>query len=100
MDISSQRLHYGKERKSNAIISMWEARILLCDHSYRCTLVKTGSTWTPHGERASLPVASCLTVEMRQYGDKDSAAEVLSIRNNDRLPDKSAVRTMNETYAA
>ncbi|KAI8601388.1 WD40-repeat-containing domain protein [Dissophora ornata] len=44
-----------------------------------------GSTFTPLGSRRAYPVASCLTVEMRQYGDKDSAAEVLSIRNNGHL---------------
>ncbi|KAK3817346.1 MAG: hypothetical protein J3Q66DRAFT_184088 [Benniella sp.] len=63
----------------------WGAQLDISSHR-----LHYGSTWTPHGERGSLPVASCLTVEMRQYGDKDSAAEVLSIRNNDRLPDKSA----------
>ncbi|KAG0318538.1 Histone-binding protein rbbp4 [Dissophora globulifera] len=41
-----------------------------------------GSTFVPSRASKSYPVASCLTVEMRQYGDKDSAAEVLAIRNN------------------
>ncbi|KAI7817417.1 WD40-repeat-containing domain protein [Gamsiella multidivaricata] len=46
-----------------------------------------GSVFTPFGSQNRHPVASCLTVEMRQYGDKDSAAEVLAIRNNGHLYD-------------
>ncbi|KAG0215521.1 hypothetical protein BGX28_009569 [Mortierella sp. GBA30] len=45
------------------------------------------STFTPKDTKVQCPVASCLTVEMRQYGDKESAAEVLAIRNNGRLSD-------------
>ncbi|KAF9929695.1 hypothetical protein BGZ67_006180 [Mortierella alpina] len=45
-----------------------------------------GSSFTPKNTKVQCPVASCLTVEMRQYGDKESAAEVLGIRNTGRLP--------------
>ncbi|CAO3572312.1 unnamed protein product [Mortierella alpina] len=45
-----------------------------------------GSSFTPKNTHVQCPVASCLTVEMRQYGDKESAAEVLAIRNTGRLP--------------
>ncbi|KAF9194036.1 hypothetical protein BGZ51_001380 [Haplosporangium sp. Z 767] len=44
-----------------------------------------GSIFSPNDSLKQIPIASCLTVEMRQYGDKDSAAEVLAIRNNGRL---------------
>ncbi|KAF9102088.1 Histone-binding protein rbbp4, partial [Mortierella sp. AM989] len=46
-----------------------------------------GSSFTPSGSGRQYPVLSSLTVEMRQYGDKDSAAGVLAIRNNGQLPD-------------
>ncbi|KAF9995817.1 hypothetical protein BGZ79_010461 [Entomortierella chlamydospora] len=46
-----------------------------------------GSSFTPSGSERQYPVLSSLTVEMRQYGDKDSAAGVLAIRNNGQLPD-------------
>ncbi|KAF9578122.1 hypothetical protein BGW38_006244, partial [Lunasporangiospora selenospora] len=46
-----------------------------------------GSLFTPNEQKRSYPVASCLTVETRQYGDKNSAGEVLSIRNAGRLPE-------------
>ncbi|KAG0260285.1 hypothetical protein BG011_001986 [Mortierella polycephala] len=44
-----------------------------------------GSIFSPNDSLKQVPIASCLTVEMRQYGDKDSAAEVLAIRNNGGL---------------
>jgi hypothetical protein len=40
----------------------------------------------PNNEDREMQVASSMTVEMRQYGDKESAAEVLAIRNEGRLP--------------
>ncbi|KAF9171129.1 hypothetical protein BGX20_008088 [Mortierella sp. AD010] len=50
-------------------------------------LFETSSSFTPSGSERQYPVLSSLTVEMRQYGDKDSAAGVLAIRNNGQLPD-------------
>ncbi|KAF9203198.1 hypothetical protein BGZ49_006672 [Haplosporangium sp. Z 27] len=46
-----------------------------------------GSIFTPSDSTRQYPILSSLTVEMRQYGDKDSAAGVLAIRNNRQLPD-------------
>ncbi|KAG0071811.1 Histone-binding protein rbbp4, partial [Podila epicladia] len=48
-----------------------------------------GSRFTSFEQKSSIPVVSSSTVEMRQYGDKDSAAEVLSIRHNGRVNDNS-----------
>ncbi|KAG0337844.1 Histone-binding protein rbbp4 [Podila horticola] len=48
-----------------------------------------GSKFTAFEQKTSIPVVSSSTVEMRQYGDKDSAAEVLSIRHNGRVNDNS-----------
>ncbi|KAF9921072.1 hypothetical protein FBU30_008949 [Linnemannia zychae] len=45
-----------------------------------------GSIFKPNGNGAEIPVASSMTVEVRQYGDKESAAEVLAIRNDGQLP--------------
>ena len=36
-----------------------------------------------------------MTVEMRQYGDKESAAEVLAIRNDGYLPSTAKVSAKN-----
>ncbi|KAG0363435.1 Histone-binding protein rbbp4 [Podila minutissima] len=48
-----------------------------------------GSRFNSFEQRSSIPVVSSSIVEMRQYGDKDSAAEVLSIRHNGRVNDNS-----------
>ncbi|KAF9429339.1 hypothetical protein BGZ76_001437, partial [Entomortierella beljakovae] len=48
-----------------------------------------GSSFTPTGLGKQYPALSSLTVEMREYGDKDSAAALLNIRNNGRLPESS-----------
>ncbi|KAF9547715.1 hypothetical protein EC957_007880 [Mortierella hygrophila] len=53
-----------------------------------------GSLFVPNGKREEIPVASSMTVEMRQYGDKESAAEVLAIRNDGYLP--SIAKAMRE----
>ncbi|KAG0373691.1 hypothetical protein BGX24_011353 [Mortierella sp. AD032] len=45
-----------------------------------------GSVFKPNDNSHEIPVASSMTVEMRQYGDKESAAEVLAIRNEGQLP--------------
>ncbi|KAF9905830.1 hypothetical protein EC991_001235 [Linnemannia zychae] len=45
-----------------------------------------GSVFKPNDSNHEIPVASSMTVEMRQYGDKESAAEVLAIRNEGQLP--------------
>ncbi|KAG0077220.1 hypothetical protein BGZ90_007530 [Linnemannia elongata] len=53
-----------------------------------------GSLFVPNGKKEEIPVASSMTVEMRQYGDKESAAEVLAIRNDGCLP--SIAKAMRE----
>ncbi|KAF8943582.1 hypothetical protein BGZ47_005274 [Haplosporangium gracile] len=53
-----------------------------------------GSLFVPNGKREAIPVASSMTVEMRQYGDKESAVEVLAIRNEGQLP--SIAKAMRE----
>lgn len=112
LDISSFRLHYGKRYiLANRIEKEWvtmRSYVERLEHYFMnahtmCLpsflLLYIGSTFTPPNSRAALPVASCLTVEMRQYGDKDSAAEVLGIRNNGRLSEASRVRTFNNMGA-
>lgn len=54
-----------------------------------------GSLFVPNGKREEIPVASSMTVEMRQYGDKESAAEVLAIRNDGYLPSTAKVSAKN-----
>ncbi|KAF9098925.1 hypothetical protein BGX23_004739 [Mortierella sp. AD031] len=53
-----------------------------------------GSLFVPTNETVEMPVASSMTVEIRQYGDKESAAEVLAIRNEGQMP--MAAKAMKE----
>ncbi|GJJ69131.1 hypothetical protein EMPS_01477 [Entomortierella parvispora] len=44
-----------------------------------------GSTYSSVETQKSCPVASCLTVEMRRYGDRESAKEMLTLRDRTTL---------------
>ncbi|KAF9358943.1 hypothetical protein BGX26_000549 [Mortierella sp. AD094] len=89
LDISTFRMHYGEYFMIVASPIFFWQMIMQYDSSiiHPTTYTRLGSSFTPSGTGRQYPVLSSLTVEMRQYGDKDSAAGVLAIRNNGQLPD-------------
>lgn len=102
LDISTFRLHYGKiaTRQGTSVpgylsplylpLKTWTHH-LIHNLSIRFNNV-LGSKFTATNEpKKPVPVVSSSTVEMRQYGDKDSAAEVLSIRHHGKVADHSEV---------
>ncbi|KAF9431038.1 Histone-binding protein rbbp4 [Podila epigama] len=59
-----------------------------------------GSTYTATNATESIPLVSSATVQMRQYGDKDSASEVLDIYRDGKLADHSMAMTEGQNLLA